>query len=66
MTIKHEKQFGVNGPCWVARDDGGNWRTYAKEHFAKTPAEAVAMMYHANEVEAVEDRGEIAVATIAD
>ncbi|WP_417459178.1 hypothetical protein [Kordiimonas sp.] len=64
VTIRHEQKFAVYGPCWVARDESGTWRSYAKEHFASTAAEAVAAMFHADEIESVDGCGDFAVATI--
>jgi len=53
-----------SGECWVARDTGGEWRNYCDMAFAKTAAEAVAKMFHADEIDIVEDHGNTASAQI--
>ena len=49
---------------WVARDTTGTWRNYCCLEFAKTAAEAVTKMFHADEVDIVEDHGDTASAQI--
>ena len=53
-----------SGECWVARDASGNWRNYCDRSFADNPAEAVAKMFHANEIGSIKDLGDTAVAEI--
>jgi hypothetical protein len=64
VTIRLESQFASHGSCWVARDEKRDWRCYCKEHFANTAAESAPMMFHADEIVSVEDKGDSAVVVI--
>ena len=63
VTVKLEKDFSRlasdKSPHWVARDETGSWRCYCQNHFGENAQEAIAAMFHANEVLAV--RGNQAV-----
>jgi len=57
VTVTIEENFQSRGPCYVARDASGTWRTYAKVKDTQpglSPDQLVGgWMYHADEVESV-------------
>lgn len=69
VTIKLENQrpsdgHHSGGRYWVSRTNDRVWHSYAKEHFATTPGEAAAAMYHACEIESVTESGNKATVRI--
>lgn len=53
VQLENESPGGSKTEAWVARDDKGDWRTYAQKHFAKSAVESVPTMYHAEEIVAI-------------
>jgi hypothetical protein len=68
VTVKIEDNFQSRGPCYVARDASGTWRTYAKIKDITSelsPDQLVGgWMFHADEVESVSVIDDVITAVI--